>query len=181
MNKILSFLVLSLLFSCTSIPGQEEIIPVENSVKESPLDQNDLDPDLLTKRNKACHCTFRTEVSPNLLGEEWDVTFRVVENGQTEIIVVDGDDVPMPPNPMTFSRHALTPLQIIPTSMRMLYGDPGEGLKEDGWIKVRISCQKAPSVNYTLNVPAYDLSGSVFTEKYTQLTASCGTVEVTKE
>lgn len=181
MKNLISFLLLSFLFSCTSITEEERIIPIENSVKEAAENQTELDPNEFEKTNKSCRCTFRTEVSPNLLGEEWDVTFRVVENGQTELIEIDGDGVPMPSNPTIFSRHSLTKFQVIPVFMRMLYGDPEEALEEEGWIKIRISCQEKPSVSYTLTVPTYDVSGSVYTEKFTQLTSGCGTVEVTKE
>ncbi|MEM8892039.1 MAG: hypothetical protein AAGD28_28940, partial [Bacteroidota bacterium] len=181
MKKLIPVLLFSFLFSCTSISEDELIVPQENSVKEFAESQTDSDPNKLAKSSKTCRCTFRTEVSPNLVGEEWDVTIRVEENGQPEIIVVDGDGVPMPSNPFIFSRHFLTKFQVIPTSMRFLYGDPDQALDEDGWIRVNISCRKAPSVTYTLPVPSYDNSGSVYTEKYTQITSNCATMEVTKE
>ncbi|MEL6251526.1 MAG: hypothetical protein AAFR87_05880 [Bacteroidota bacterium] len=181
MNKLISFLLLSLLFSCTSITEDEAIRPIDNSMIESTEALSEDKANNLAKRNKTCRCNFTTEVSPNLVGEEWDVTFRVEENGQDEVIELAGTGVPVLSNPFTFSRHELTPLQVIPTSMRLLYGDPDQALDDEGWIKVKIACQQAPSVSYTLKVPTYDLSGSVFTEKLTQITSSCGTIEVTKE
>jgi len=181
MKKLIPVLLLSFLFSCTAISEDELIVPQENSVQEFAENQAEADPNKLAKSNKTCRCSFRTEVSPNLVGEDWDVTFRLENNGQTEVVIVDGDGVPMPSNPFTFSRHSLTKFQVIPVFMRFLYGDPDQALDDDGWIRVKISCRKAPSVTYTLKVPSYDISGSVFTEKFTQLTSDCATIEVTKE
>ena len=181
MKKLIPALLLSILFSCTPLSEDEIVLPRENSVQEFSESKTEADPDKLAKSSKTCRCTFRTEVSPNLVGEDWDVTFRVEENGQPEIIIVDGDGVPMPSNPFSFSRHSLTKFQVIPVFMRFLYGDPDQALDEDGWIQVKISCRKAPSVTYSLKVPSYDNSGSVFTEKFTQITSDCATMEVTKE
>ncbi|MEM6804182.1 MAG: hypothetical protein AAF696_22450 [Bacteroidota bacterium] len=184
MKKTFVFLFACLLFSCTTLQESEEISPSNQfSQKEQ---ENLVELDLKSKQfsfsrgPSGCDCMFSLEVSSNLVGEEWFADFSFEEGGQTITYNIDGAANPNLPNPFILNSTDITKGQIIPSTLRMLY-DPLNQLKKPGWIKFTVACEQAPSYTHYLEVPDFDISGSVFSTQEVQITKNCGTIEIDDE
>lgn len=188
MKYVPIFLLIFFQFSCTSLPEGEEVIPDKQTQYEYLGGQTTFDfqaapADKLNtnKLNRGCNCTFTTEVSSNLVGEEWFVDFSFEASGVIENIHLDGAAMPNLPNPFVVNRQNVSKGQIIPSELKMLYDAPFNALRKPGWIKFTLACQQAPAFTHFLTVPTFEPSGSVFSEKNTQITKGCGTVEIDDE
>jgi len=190
--KALQFTLLGLLFACAPLEEAEEIAQLETQVEQTisyEIDESFIPSHLsgpfLTGNEKRlegpfskdkCGCNFITEVSDNLIGKGWGTFFSLTVNGQQGNITTLG--IWSGPNPRIVHYDDVLTNQAVEVSMGMNYTQ-GPPLLEDGWIKTKVACEKAPSIVFTWKVPSIQNAGTHFLESrhWGRITSDCGTIK----
>ena len=190
-SKALQFTLLGLLFACAPLEEAEEIAQLETQIQEKSFEIDEklvpthLSGSFITGNEKRlegpfskdkCGCNFISEVSDNLVGKGWSTYFTTTVNGQFVNITTWG--IWNLPNPrIIYYDDVLTNQQVeITMFMNYLVGEP---LLEDGWIKTKVACEKAPPIVYYMKVPSMQNAGADQLEirKYGRITKDCGTIK----
>ncbi|MDW3652851.1 MAG: hypothetical protein R8P61_37575 [Bacteroidia bacterium] len=174
--KALQFTLLGLLFACAPLEEAEEIIkqePLKIIVNGKDVQVNSKGLEGPFDKGK-CGCTFTSEVSANLIGKNWITIFTLTANGAFSSWVTQGSSTTE--NPRSFFLGDVLKNQTVEITHLMNYDDPVP-FNEQGWIKTKIACEKAPPVTYSAKIPPFNNTGGVPVHvlKFAKITFECGT------